>query len=303
MSAPAVAPVTPLRFRIGERTLWTARRRLHRVGLDLDQLLAGSVPALPDLAAAEGYDLRSWPADAVAEVARPGLLTLVRHRYARRFVRLEDWDAYWQGFSGKTRATLKRKRSRWEKAAGGLDLRDYHRPDQIDAFHELAGALSKLTYQDRLLGAGLPTGPAALAEMRARAATGRLRAFILFDRGRPASYLYLPVEGGTAVYAHLGYDPALADLSPGTGLHLAVFDRLFADPALGLLDFTEGDGAHKRLFGREEVACVDLLLLRRTLRNRALTTALGGFDHGVAAGRDWSERAGVKPALRRLLRR
>ncbi len=303
MSAAALTPV-PLPFRVGERTLWAARRRLHRIGLNLDDLLSEHRPDLPELFGGEGYDLRSWPEQTAAELAstRPDLLALVRQRYQRRFVRLDEADAYWRGFSGKTRSTLRRKRARWAEAAGGLDVREYHRPDQAIVFQELAGELSRLTYQDRLLGAGLPTGPAALSALRARTEAGAVRAFILFHRGRPASYLHLPVDDGRVIYAHLGYDPSLADLSPGTVLQLEVFDRLFADPSLRLFDFTEGDGFHKKLFGREAMACVDLLLLRRTWRNRALLAGLDRFDRAIAASGELVERWGLKPKLRSLLR-
>lgn len=300
----AIASAAPLRFQVGERTVWTAQRRLHRIGLDLNALLADAVPTLPAIGGADGYDLRSWPEATAARLVRdrPDMLALVRQRYQRRYALLDDADAYWRGCSGKTRSTLRRKRARWAEAAGGLDVREYHRPDQAEAFQQLAGALSRLTYQDRLLGAGLPAGPAALAELRARASTGAVRAYILFHQGSPASYLHLPIEDGRVVYAHLGYDPALADLSPGTVLHLEMLDRLFADPAARLLDFTEGDGAHKRMFAREAIACVDLLLLRRNWRNRALIAGLNAFDRAVAEAGKSMERWGVKARLRRLLR-
>ncbi len=188
------------------------------------------------------------------------------------------------------------------EAAGGVDVREYHRPDQASEFQRLAGALSRLTYQDRLLGAGLPIGPTALAELRARAEAGAVRAYILFHRAQPASYLHLPVEDGRVIYAHLGYDPDLAELSPGTVLHVEVLDRLFADSTLRLLDFTEGDGLHKRMFGRDTIECVDLLLLRSTWRNRTLLAGLSGFDRAVTEIGALMERWGLKANLRRLLR-
>lgn len=304
MSSVALSQSAPLCFRVAERTVWTARRRLYRVGLTLDDLLDDRAPPLPDLDRADGYDLRSWPDRAVDDLIAtyPDMLPLIRQRYPRHFLRLDDVDAYWRGFSGKTRSTLRRKRARWAEAAGGLDLRGYHQADQIANFHDVAGALSRLTYQDRLLGAGLPTGPVALAEMTAQAQAGAIRAYILYHRGRPASYLYLPIDDGRVIYAHLGYDPAVADGSPGTVLLAEVLDGLFADPSLRLLDFTEGDGAHKRLFGRESVTCVDLLLLRRGWRNRALIAGLDRFDRAVATAGDLIERWGVKPTMRKLLR-
>lgn len=304
-SAGAGQELRRLHFRVGERTLWTAHRRLVRVACDLDAAIAGRMPALPP-DSGDGYDLRSLPAALVATLLADHrqFLQIERQRYPRHFIRFGGgFQAYLAGFSAKTRSTLQRKRRRWIEAAGGMELREYHAPENAEEFHRLAGALSARTYQARLLDAGLPTGPAALAEHRRRAAEGTVRAYILFHRGEPASYLHLPVDDGCVVYAHLGYEPSLASLSPGTVLQLEVLERLFAEPGLRLFDFTEGDGAHKRLFGNGQVDCVDLLLLTPSWRNRLLAGALQGFDGAVERVSTLATRHGLKPRLRRWLRR
>ena len=294
----------PIRFRLAEHALWTARRDMHRISYTLTDLLHERPLALPPLGDTDGFDLRSIPETVLVEVSDTGMLRLVRQRYPRHFIRLDaGWPAYWNGFSAKTRSTLKRKRTRWTEAAGGLTVGVYRTPDEVDAFVQLAGELSALTYQGRLLDAGLPTDAAALATMRRDAAAGDFCGFILFRGEQAAAYLHLPVMAGVVLYAHLGYDPALAALSPGTVLQLEVLERLFAEPGLRLFDFTEGDGAHKRLFGREAVDCADVLLLRPTIRNRLLLASLSGFDRAVAAVRRAAEARGWKPKLKRLLRR
>ena len=293
----------PIRFALGERTLWTAWRPLVPVAYTLPDLLDARTVPLPALGEADGWIVRSMPGAAVPARDR-ALLGLERQRYPRHFIRLDgDWDGYWNGFSARTRSTLKRKRARWIDAAGGLDVRCYHTPAAVDAFARAAGALSARTYQHRLLGAGLPTDAAAVAVMRACAAAGDLRGFILFHRGEPAAFLYLPVSEGVVRYRHLGYDPALAALSPGTVLQVEALRQLFDEPALRLFDFTEGDGDHKRLFGREAVACVDRLLLRRTWRNRALLAGLAGWDGAVGGIGGIAARTGAKSAMKRWLRR
>jgi CelD/BcsL family acetyltransferase involved in cellulose biosynthesis len=276
-----------------------------RVGFDLDTVIEQCLPVLPP-GSGDGYDLRSLPVALVATMtSRYGrFLRLERQRYPRHFIRFGgSFQDYLAGFSAKTRSTLQRKRRRWIEAAGGMELREYHRPEDAEAFHRLAGALSARTYQSRLLDAGLPTGPAALAEFRRRAEAGAVRAYILFHQGEPASYLHLPVDNGCVVYAHLGYEPVFAPLSAGTVLQLEALERLFAEPALRLFDFTEGDGAHKRLFANGQVDCVDLLLLEPSWRNRLLAGALGGFDRMIERGSMLATRHGLKPAVRRWLRR
>lgn len=293
-----------LRFRVGERTLWTTHRRLTRVACDLDAVLAGRLPVLP-AESGDGYELRSLPAVHVPALlaSHEDFVQLERQRYPRHYIRFDgSFQDYLAGFSGKTRSTLLRKRKRWIDAAGGMDLREYHDVQSAEEFHRLAGALSDRTYQARLLNAGLPTGPAALAEFRHRAAAGAVRAYILFHRGEPASYLHLPIDDGCAVYAHLGYEPSLASLSPGTVLQLEALERLFAEEQLRLFDFTEGDGAHKRLFANGNVECVDLLLLNPGWRNRMLAGAMGTFDKAVEASSTLAARSGLKPAIRRWLR-
>jgi len=105
-----------------------------------------------------------------------------------------------------------------------------------------------------------------------------VRAFLLFSEGRPVAYLYLPAAGATLIYAYLGYDPAFEDLSPGTVLQLEALKLLMAEGRFARLDFTEGDGQHKRLFATGGIPCVNVLLLSPGLVNRACIAALDGFD-------------------------
>ena len=158
--------------------------------------------------------------------------------------------------------------------------------------------LSAKTYQARLLGAGLPEDPAASRAMLEAAEDDRMRAFLLHAGGAPVAYLSLPVSGRTLVYAHLGYDPAWARLSPGTVLQLEALERLFAEGRFAWFDFTEGEGAHKALFGTHAAACSSLVLLRPTLANRTLLGAREAFDAGVAGAKALAERSGAARRIR-----
>ncbi|HVF94696.1 MAG TPA: GNAT family N-acetyltransferase, partial [Sphingomonas sp.] len=165
-------------------------------------------------------------------------------------------------------------------------------------FHPLARAVSRRTFQERLLAAGLPTDPTAAGTLHRLAAADRLRAWLLFVAGRPVAYLCCTAAGSTLRYDYLGHDPAYAALSPGTVLQHAAMRDLF-DDRFAWLDFTEGEGQHKRLFATAGVACVDLLLLRPTWRNRLAVAALTRFDAAVARGK----RRLRSPALGRLAKR
>jgi CelD/BcsL family acetyltransferase involved in cellulose biosynthesis len=296
-----------LPFRVGTRTLWQVRRRLVRVQLTLERALAGSLPALPPLAPeADGYFIHSLPAAALEPLARgePGFACFVRQRYRRFYVALDrGFEAYVAGFSSSSRSTLRRKSRRLAERCGGtLDVRHYTSPAEVDEFHRHARAVSALTYQERLLDDGLPEGEEALATMRDLAARGSLRGWILFIDGRPASYLYAPAEGGTLVYAHLGYDPDHAALSPGIVLQFEALRQLMEEGRFALFDFTEGEGQHKRQFATGSVECVDLLLLRPTFSNRLAGHALSAFDRAVALAKSAVVRLGLEGLVRSLRR-
>ena len=298
---------TALPLRIGARTLWTLRRRLVRRGLTLAEALAGQAPSLPPLGAGDdGYLLTALPAGLVAGLARnhPRLRPFVRQRYARSYADLSLGFEAWLGtLSARSRSTLKRKARRLaERSGGALDLRHYRSPEEMASFHRDARTVSARTYQERLLGAGLPDGAEALAEMQALARRDAARAWLLFVDHEPVSYLYAPADGDTLIYAWLGYDPAFADFSPGTVLQLEAMRRLMEEGRFRLFDFTEGDGQHKRQFATGAIDCVDLLLVRPTLANLAVAGMLNGFDGMVALAKGALARVGAERIRRRLRR-
>lgn len=290
---PASDVALPLR--IGARTLFTLRRRLVRRALSLDEGLGGALPVLPQLVPAEdGYLVAALPA-ALADtlVARyPGLKPFVRQRYRRSYARLDvDFNTWLAGFSAKSRSTCKRKlRKLAERSGGAIDLRCYRSEEEIGTFYTLARGLSARTYQERLLAAGLPEGPEALAGMRELARADRARAWLLFVDDKAIAYLWAPAEGLTLIYAYLGYDPDFAEYSPGTVLQLEAMRELMAERKFRLFDFTEGEGQHKRLFATGGVDCVDLLLVRKTPRLLATGFALTAFDGAVALAKRFVRR-------------
>jgi hypothetical protein len=200
-----------LKFQLGARTLATIPRRLVRVALSLDDVLAGETPMLPALPAqADGYVITSLPADRVDALETRGLLTVVRQRYVRYHADLRIGEAAWLAtLSGSARSGLKRKTKRLATLSGGrLDIRAYRTPAEIAVFHPLARTVSATTYQERLLGSGLPDGEAALQGFEALAAADRVRAWLLFVEGRPIAYLCCTAQGGTLRYDHVGHGVA-----------------------------------------------------------------------------------------------
>lgn len=309
MNAHAEIAVAPrpvrLKFAIGARTLFAVERRLVRVPLTLAEARSEAMPALPALADdADGYLVTSLPEARVATLAAQagGMLPFVRQRYTRHYLDFAGgFEAWLAGLSSNARQGLKRKAKKI--AAGGvLDIRRFRTPGELAAFHPVARAISATTYQERLLGSGLPEDAGFLAAMRDLGAAGQVRAWLLYVGGEPAAYLYCPVQGDTVIYAFVGHDPRFNELSPGAVLQLEAMRDLFGEGRFAAFDFTEGEGQHKRQFATGGVACVDLLMLRPTLANRGVIAALAGFDGAVALAKRVVQRVGLGGLAKRLRR-
>lgn len=303
----ATARPTPLNFRIGARTLMAVQRDMVRVPLSLDEAREGRLPVLPPLPRdAHGYVVTSLPEDRLdAMVYASGrMIGFVRQKYTRYYADLTGgFDAYMAGLSGNARQGAKRKAKKIAQVSGGdLDIRAYRTPAQLETFHDIARRIALRTYQEKLLGEGLPATPEFIQGMLTAAAADRVRAWLLFIAGEPAAYLYCPAYGDNLVYEYVGHDPAFNDLSPGAVLQVEAFRDLFDEQKFARFDFTEGDGQHKRQYATAGVPCVDLLLLRPSLTNRMTTAALGGFNKTVAGGKALVDAVGLEKLSKKLRR-
>jgi hypothetical protein len=289
----SVAERWPLKFQIGARTLFSVRRRLVRVPLELRDVLSGEAPPLPPLPkGADGWSVTSLPEPLLDSLRADDGIAFVRQRYTRYHTDLtKGFDAWFAGLSGNARSGLKRKAKKLAEANDGtLDVRTYRTPAEMAEFHGIARGVAARTYQEKLLGAGLPDTMAFRAAMQGKGAAGEAFGWLLFVGGTPIAYLYCPMAQGDVRYDYVGHDPSWSEWSPGSVLHMEAFRTLFADPVAQRFDFTEGEGQHKRQFATEGTPCADLLLLRGTVGNRATVGALRAFDGGVARvkqARDW----------------
>lgn len=303
----ATARPTPLNFRIGARTLMAVQRDMVRVPLSLDEAREGRLPVLPPLPRdAHGYVVTSLPEDRLEAMvyASGKMIGFVRQKYTRYYADLTGgFDAYMAGLSGNARQGAKRKAKKIAQVSGGdLDIRSYRTPAELEAFHDIARRIALRTYQERLLGEGLPATPEFVQGMLSAAAADRVRAWLLFIAGEPAAYLYCPAHGDNLVYEYVGHDPAFNDLSPGAVLQVEAFRDLFDEGKFARFDFTEGDGQHKRQYATAGVPCVDVLLLRPSLTNRVTTAALGGFNKTVAGGKALVDAVGLEKLSKKLRR-
>jgi len=306
MTASAALQRVHLPMRLGELTLGGANLRMS---VDNTHFLQNRAPRIPaaDQVDGDGHLVRSCPVDTPLPRLSfaGGYLRYVPRQYLRHYIDLTmGWEAYQQQFSGKTRQTLRRKVRKFAKVSGGeLDWRCYRSPEEVDRFHELAREVSRQTYQERLLDAGLPDSEAFLSLSRQRAEKDQLRAYLLFFHGEPVAYLYCPAHDQVLLYSFLGYRPDVAHLSPGTVLQWLVLESLFAEGRFQVFDFCAGDSPHKAHFGSAHQYCADLYYIRRRPRPLVVGLSHAALDSvsGLAAGA--LERLGVKQRIKRLLRR
>lgn len=291
-------------FTVGSRRLLSIPRELATWAFSLEEVLGQSSKAPPQTGS-HGLRVLSAPTSRIEQIRShyAGYLIGGRQDYRRHYIDMSGtFDDYLARFSGKTRSTLRRKARKLDKDSGGYRITEHHRVAEIEDFLAAALPLSSRTYQARLLDAGLPDTPQAQREMIEAGEQDAIRCFLLWAKDKPIAYLSLPVEGDTLVYAHLGYDPDWAKLSPGTVLQMEALERLFAEQRYRYFDFTEGEGAHKAMFGTAYAECASFVLLEPTIANRALLSARGGFDTIIAQTKTIAERSGALGRVRSLLR-
>jgi len=214
------------------------------------------------------------------------------------------FEDYLKQFSSKSRSTLRRKVRKYGQLCGGEpDWRTYRTAAEMEEFYRLARDVSRKTYQERLLDAGLPESDEFRKELLAAAERDFTRGYLLFHESRPVAYLHCPIHDGVVFYGHLGYDPEYAKWSPGTVLQHLALEQLFMEPDLRMFDFTEGEGQHKSFFATHSALCADIYYLRRSLRNRGLVrlhAVLEAFSRALVRQLD---RLGLKERIKRLIRR
>ncbi|RJG16283.1 GNAT family N-acetyltransferase [Massilia cavernae] len=300
----------PFKFQLSDLTLFSLEITLQmRAESLVDNIEAVASPGVPGdalLEGSEGFVVRGMPVCGPLEVLTRvgGYLRYVPQQYQHCHIDLrQTFEEYQKKFSSKTRSTVNRKVKKFADHCGGaLNWRLYKEPEQMREYFQLARQVSKLTYQERLLDAGLPDSEEFLREAERWAAAGRVRAYILFDGARPVSYLYCPVTDGVLSYSYVGYDPEYMDKSVGLVLQWMAVQQLFEEGKFLYFDFTEGSSDHKRLFSTHQRHCANVYFVRRGLRNAAILYAHAAMDRFSAWSGAVLTRYGLKSRLKRVLR-
>jgi hypothetical protein len=302
--------VVSLRFAVSDWTLCKWRLPLNVREITLAEGIQPVDTLRPPIAEVSagscGFMIRGMPVTVrqPAISATPPYIRYVQRQYRHYYIDMRiTFDDYRAKFSSKARSTINRKLKKYAEYCGGsIRWRTYASADEMLEFHRLARTVSMLTYQERLLDAGLPASPSFVAEMLALAEMNYVRAFVLFHGEKPVSYLYCPVRDDVLQYAYLGYDPAYLKQSVGTVLQWLALEQLFSEGRFNYFDFTEGESDHKRQFATHDVLAVNVIFLRRTFKHWVLVRAHIAFDRCVEAFGAWLEENDLKRRIRRLVR-
>jgi CelD/BcsL family acetyltransferase involved in cellulose biosynthesis len=189
-----------------------------------------------------------------------GAIRYLARRFSHYYVDLSGtFDDYFSSLTSGRRATVRRKTRKLREAAGdGFAFEVAAQPADLPRFLRQAGAVSRKTYQERLLGAGLPAGAEFEQWIIKLGGENRVRGYLLRWNERPISYMLCSARDGVLFYDWVGYDPDFADWSPGTVLQHLALEHLYSERAFDVFDFTEGGGDHKRAFATQSVTCADI---------------------------------------------
>ena len=213
-----------------------------------------------------------------------------------------SFESYLGRWSSKSRYNVRRslKKLQDRNPAGVFEIADT--PGAMDGFLREAAAISRTTYQSRLLQSGIDYDEASVRAMQARAARGEARGYLLRDQGRAIAFAWCSGTGERLTYDVIGYLEEAAPLSPGTVLLYLIVEDLFRLGRFRIFDFGVGDAPYKQMFSTHTLDFADAYLFRPLWRHRlraGLHWQLDRLSSGIGRA---LERAGVKTKVKRLLR-
>lgn len=299
--------LAPVRFKflLGELHLFSWRPRFVAVATPTaPELRAPPAQALPPQAAGVWWQQASLNRFELGPKTTGGWVRYVPRAEKLHYVSLEgDFESYLAGWSSKARYNLKRSVRKIQEQNGDAALEIFSEPGQMDSFLRQAAAISKDTYQSRLLNSGLSYDEAASAAMSERAAQGEGRGYLLRDQGEAIAFAWCAGRGDRLTYDVVGYREAAAASSPGSVLLYLILEDLFALKRFRLFDFGVGDGPYKRQFSTGVLEFADVYFLTRTPRHWLLVHSHWWLDRAVSNLGAWLERHGLKAKVKRLMRR
>lgn len=205
--------------------------------------------------------------------------------------------------SAKSRYNLKRAIKLLRDANAGPILEIVTDAADMARFHRTAVAISKVTYQAKLLQVGLPDTPQFLAAMEAKAQRGEARGYLLKDQGEAIAFAWCTAAGRRMTYDVIGYLPQRAAASPGTVLLALIIEDLFALNRYDMFDFGVGESFYKSAFATNHLDYADAYMFAPTLRHHVLIRTHWYLDRFSSTVGAWLEKKGLKKKVKALIRK
>jgi hypothetical protein len=266
------------------------------------------------LSAREALYFEGLPTDGVTyrmlmsdpEIERTFLALQIGASYEHQFLNLPGtYDEYLAQLGGRSRQSVQYSERKLERdMAGQVRCECFETAAQVDRFIADAAAISRKTYQWRLLGLGLRAADELKGQLSHAANAGWLRSYILYCNDTPVSFMLGNQYRGCYYYLDVGYDPEFARWSVGTVLQLKVLKDLYSRGTRPTrFDFSTGFGEHKARFSNASRSEAHVLLLPRTPGNRVWAGTYVGLERGSRKLVAFLDRIGVKKRVKRLVRR
>jgi hypothetical protein len=179
-----------------------------------------------------------------------------------------SFEDYLQRMPRKYRHELLRKVRRSTKLSDvAIYLRSYRSLLEAQEFYPIACAISRKTYQRKLLDVGLPETASFETQLLARAERDEVRGYLLFHGERPIAYAYAAVTGDCLRFRYIGYDPAFGAWSAGTVLIYEALRSAIGEDRFAVFDFGSGEAQYKRAFATGSLRCATVFFFRPTARH------------------------------------
>ncbi|HKW80489.1 MAG TPA: GNAT family N-acetyltransferase [Casimicrobiaceae bacterium] len=297
------APAAPLVDAGGDRRLEIAQLTALFAGVR-EQLAPDEVIFLESVA--QGTALFDLVAGSRAPVS--GFLPLQNGRlYRHRRAAIADsLDGYMKQLVKHTRTDLRSNRKRFaaRASAGGHGTRCFRTPDEVPAFVAAAAAVSRKTWQYRLMGAGLRDEQALCRRYVALAQRGWFRSYVLYVGEKPIAFQLGFVYRGRFYSEQMGYDPDWAPHHVGIFLHTEIIADLAAsNGAVRELDFGNGDSLYKKRLSTTSEVEGYFYLIPSHRRGRLLVAGIRTTNAVSAVLGAVLGRFGLRTKVRDLMRR
>jgi Acetyltransferase (GNAT) domain len=210
-------------------------------------------------------------------------------------------DKYDQKFSAKTRNNLRRKFRKMEREHGPLVTREMCAPEEMDDFLRDGGQVIEAGWKAKVLGD-------ELTELRRRyyrllADRGMFLGFVLYAGDRPVAMADGLINGSTFHFEHIAFDPEFGRHSPGLGLLLEVFSRIYTrEYGFDLIDFGYGHAAYKAQYTNRGYPEVFAYFYRDRPKLRIALVALAAYHAAYDGVKALLEKLNLRQKIKKLVR-